>query len=87
MFADDTAIYHTIASQKDHDDLQEDIERLQVWEQQWEMAFNPGKCSTIKVTRCKSTISDKYQIHGHTLATVQSASYMGVTLRTDLEWA
>ncbi|KAL8621234.1 hypothetical protein ACOMHN_018535 [Nucella lapillus] len=87
MFANDTAIYRTIASQKDHDDLQGDIERLQVWEQQWEMAFNPGKCSTIKVTRCKSTISDKYQMHGHTLATVQSALYLGVTLRTDLEWA
>jgi hypothetical protein len=87
MFADDTAIYRTIASKEDHAHLQEDLERLQVWEQKWEMAFNPGKCATLRVTRCKSTISDKYQMHGHTLTTVQSASYLGVTLRTDLEWA
>ena len=87
MFADDMAIYRTIASKEDHAQLQEDIGRLQIWEQKWEMSFNPGKCANLPVTRCKSTISDKYQMHGHTLATVQSASYLGVTLRSDLEWA
>ena len=50
------------------------------------MTFNPSKCATLTVTRCKSTISDKYKMHGHTLETVNSATYLGVTLRTDLDW-
>ena len=50
------------------------------------MAFHPDKCSTLPVTRNNYQSHYPYQLHGHTLETLQSAKYLGVTLRTNVEW-
>ncbi|XP_076437648.1 uncharacterized protein LOC143276877 [Babylonia areolata] len=66
MFADDTAMYRAISSTEDHAHLQEDLERLQIWERKWEMAFNPGKCATLRITRCKNSPSSfKSRVTSH----------------------
>jgi len=39
-FADDCLIYHTINSPSDHRTLQEDLNRLATWAENWQMTFN-----------------------------------------------
>ena len=42
LFADDTALYLTIEGEKDSATLQHDLDKLSVWERQWDMEFNPS---------------------------------------------
>ena len=46
LFADDTAVYSTISSDAEHDQLQQDLHRLAEWEKSWDMMFHPAKCVT-----------------------------------------
>ena len=53
------------------------------------MQFHPGKCTTLPVTRrhAENRIAPAaYQLHGHTLETVTSVKYLGVTIGHDLSW-
>ena len=86
LFADDTAVYRLSATSHDQHLLQEDLHRLERWEQNWDMAFHPGKCVTLPVTRKRTFTNNQYQLHGHTLASVTSAEYLGVTISQDLSW-
>ena len=49
LFADDTAVYLTVGG-SDEKVLQKDLDRLSVWESQWDMDFNPSKCQVVRVT-------------------------------------
>ena len=51
LFADDALLYGIVSSDVDDDQLQEDLKKLQVWQNKWQMSFNPAKCKTI----CLST--------------------------------
>ena len=86
MFADDTAVYATIASTNDQEGLQRDLKELEHWEDKWDMVFHPDKCALLPVTRKETPIPTSYQLHGHTLMTVQSAKYLGVTIQANMEW-
>ena len=46
LFADDTAVYNVVQALKDHNQLQQDLQRLAEWEKSWDMAFYPEKCTT-----------------------------------------
>ena len=50
LFADDTAVYLTIGDTEDGKVLQNDLDRLSVWEDRWDMEFNPSKCQVVQVT-------------------------------------
>ena len=50
------------------------------------MVFHPGKCTTLPVTKKANKNNTDYELHGHTLETVQEAKYLGVTLTKDLTW-
>ena len=87
LFADDTAAYDVVTSPDDQAHLQRNLDQLAVWEKRWDMAFHPGKCTTLPVTRSrKPPLQHQYQLHGHTLETVSSVKYLGVTLTKDLTW-
>ena len=47
MFADDCLLYRTIEGQADAHALQKDLDSLQDWEKEWQMAFNADKCEII----------------------------------------
>ena len=49
LFADDTFIYLTISPQTDCQTLQADLIKLELWESEWLMAFNPDKCEVIRI--------------------------------------
>ena len=48
LFADNTAVYkyNVVQAPKDHEQLQQDLQRLAEWEKSWDMAFYPEKCTT-----------------------------------------
>ena len=46
-FADDSKLCKNICLDSDRDDLQQDLDKLNDWSQQWQMQFNVEKCSVI----------------------------------------
>ena len=86
LFADDTIMYLAINSNTDASSLQEDLNRLAQWEAMWHMAFHPEKCQVISITRRRKVLKHTYLLHGHPLAHVDSAKYLGVTITSDLSW-
>ena len=67
--------------------LQQDIDRLTVWEHTWLMEFNPSKCHVIHVTRSRNPRADIYHLRGHALGAVQEVKYLGVTISNKLDWS
>ena len=86
LFADDTAVYLTIASPTDCQKLQSDLLALESWEKHWDMEFNPSKCQVLHITRSKKPIQHVYTLHGQNLTPVNDAKYLGVDISYDLTW-
>ena len=78
LFADDTAVYLTIGGADDGKVLQNDLDRLSVWEDRWDMEFNPSKCQVVQVTSSKNLINTAYTLHGQILEVVTCAKYLGL---------
>ena len=66
--------------------LQEDIYKLEKWEEAWDMSFNISKCQVLHVTRLKTPVPSKYSLHNTELESVSAAKYLGVTISDDLNW-
>ena len=86
LFADDTALYLTIEGENDSAILQHDLDKLSMWEREWDMEFNPSKCQVIQVTGSRKPINATYRLHGLVLETVTCARYLGVDISSDLTW-
>ena len=85
LFADDTSVYLTVGGSDDEKVLQQDLDRLSVWEDQWDMEFNPSKCQVVRVTTSQTVINSVYTRHGQILEVVTSARYLGVDISNVLE--
>ena len=57
LFADDCLQYRRIQCQQVAPLLQEDLDQLCSWVCQWQMSFNPEKCSVLTITRKKHPIA------------------------------
>ena len=86
LFADDTAVYLTVGGSDDGTVLQTDLDRLSVWESQWDMEFNPSKFQVVRVTTAKEVINTVYTLHGQILEVVTCARYLGVDISSGLTW-
>ena len=86
LFADDSLLYRRIRTAEDSAVLQRDLERLEQWEKDWQMEFNPTKCEVLRFTRRRNPLRATYTIHGHTLQTVPNGKYLGVNLNEKLSW-
>ena len=86
LFADDTMIYMTVRNNSDARKLQDDLRRLEEWEDTWMMEFHPHKCEVVSITRKKSPVIFPYTLHGHTLDHVQVVKYLGVTISNGMRW-
>jgi len=79
LFAD-YIIYRSIGSDDDCRTLQNDIDKIAVWERDWQMSLNISKCHILSVSRKTKNIDFHYELHGSVLERVNSAKYLGVTL-------
>ena len=82
LFADDSLIYRKV--QRNSQELQEDLDRLQKWGRKWQMSFNADKCEVLRITNKWHPISADYYIHNQKLAVKTDAKYLGVTISSDL---
>ena len=87
LFADDCLLYHNVQIPQDVDSLQEDLNALQAWEKDWQMAFNPSKCQPIHFTRKRNPMILDYTIRDQVLETDESATYLGVKLHATASWS
>ena len=63
LFADDTIAYLAVTNNQDAEKLQEDLTKLEKWEQTWQMKFHPDKCQVLTITRKKEPIHFDYVLH------------------------
>ena len=62
LFADDCVLYRTIKNSQDATKLQEDLEKLELWAEKWEMRFQPQKGNIMHMTKNKKTIYSNYYL-------------------------
>ena len=87
LFADDTLLHRLVREENDRQELQKDLERLEKWEDQWDMHFHPQKCNILSIERSKSkAASQDYFLHGQNLEKVSDTKYLGVTLQNNLKF-
>ena len=79
-------MYLTIGGAEDGKVLQTDLDRLSVWEDRWDMEFNPSKCQVVRVTSSRTLFNIAYTLHGQVLEVVTSAKYLGVDISNGLSW-
>ena len=86
LFADDIAVYRMVYSGTGQVQLHQDLHRLMKWEESWDMLFHPAKCVSQPIIRSWSPLDYSYELHGHTLDSVSSAKYLGITIQQDMDW-
>ena len=85
LFADDCILYTPIRTQNDSSLLQNDLLKLQKWQDTWLMKFNPGKCYTMTLAT-RTPTPNMYTFCGQTLTSVDSHCYIGIHLSNTLNW-
>jgi len=55
MFADDTKMWSVLRSEEDSRALQEDLDRLSRWSEDWQLLFNAEKCKTMHMGHQQKT--------------------------------
>ena len=87
LFADDSLLYKEIHNSSDQTKLQADLTALEDWEREWQMSFNPSKCSVMNITRNQPiTPPANYTLHNQKLETTKNSKYLGVVLSDDMTW-
>ena len=87
LFADDSLLYRNINATSDTDTLKDDIDKLQKWEADWLMEFNPDNCDIFRTTnRRNKKVVSCYSIHGKAPKEATCAKYLGVTIDRKLTW-
>ena len=86
LFADDCHLYHHIKTDEDAESLQDDLNKLQDWEADLQMHFNPDKCELIRITNKRKTVNATYFIHKVQLKQTKRAKYLGLTFSNTLSW-
>ena len=66
--------------------LQDDLLKLEQWESDWSMEFNPDKCEVIHVTKQKKPTHFPIKLHNTELKSTENAKYLGITISNDLNW-
>ena len=66
--------------------IQNDLYKLEEWQNLWQMQFNPKKCSTMCITLKKHLPPINFRFCGQILENVTSHPYLGVQLHSKLCW-
>ena len=87
LFADDCLVYQIVDRDEDRDRLQEDLDKLTSWAEDWQMRFNVSKCYSMHLThpRKKPTLHT-YSMNGTPLTTVEENPYLGITISCNMKW-
>ena len=85
LFADDCILYRPIRHFSDCETLQNELDKLAQWEQQW--ACNSTLPNvTLSVTQSKTPFKYNDILKGHTLESVDTAKYLGIAISSNMTW-
>ena len=86
-FADDALFYGTICCDEDAADFQDDLYRLEAWQQKWKIKFNLSKCKIICLTTKRDPPRREYVFCAEMLEEVEPHPYLGVVLDNKMRWS
>lgn len=86
LFADDCVLYSAIKSPDDNSILQDDLNTIALWCNNWLMPLNLSKCKLISFSRKRSIIHHAYNINAVPICPVTSYKYLGVHMTPSLSW-
>ena len=86
LFADDCLLYRKTNTQNDQQILQNDLNKLELWQNKWQMNFNPSKCFIQTITPKKYYKPPTYTLCNQPLLQVNSHPYLGVEIDDNLRW-
>ena len=86
-FADVILLYRTIKTPNDHSILQEDLNTLTKWADDWMMEYNIPKCKVMQITTHHSKSTFIYNMCNISLNTVTEHEYFGICLHHKLSWS
>ena len=87
LFADNTLFHGVVVEDSDCDNLRDDLNKLEIWQLEWQMQFNPSKCNIIWISNKQSPPLRTYFFCGSKLEQVDAASYLGITVNSKLKWS
>jgi len=67
--------------------LQKDLDSLGEWAAENEVKINPSKCKAVRFTRARVKESLNYTLGDQLIPEASSCKYLGIILRSDLNWA
>ena len=82
-FADDTKLFRVVDNYQDGQMLQDDLDSVCDWADDWKMSFNTDKCKVVHYG--KGSVNFKYRMHGQMLGDVISEKDLGVVFSKDLK--
>ena len=83
-FADDTKIFKQVGSEADRMDIQNDIEKLGKWGEDWAMSFNIDKCKILHLGNKNPCV--KYKLYGKEISVVEKEKDLGVLVDNKLNF-
>ena len=86
MFADDTKCYRTVNKLADCKCLQDDLDNLVRWCNDWRMDLNHTKCGVLNITRSHQPVITQYQLLGTPVKTFNIQKDLGIIISNDLKW-
>jgi ribonuclease P/MRP protein subunit RPP40 len=85
LYADDTKVISIIRNSVDSNILQNDIETLVDWSNEWLIKFNESKCKVMHIG--KNNEKFKYQMNNSILSETELEKDLGIFISNDLEWS
>ena len=86
LYADDALLYRTIHNDSDVHALQNDLNILNTWANEWQMSFNPKKTEFLRITNKIKPLESHYHLQNTPIPIVIYAKYLGVVIDRNLKW-
>ena len=83
LFADDTIVYNTT---NNHQELQDNLAKLEQWERLRDMEFQPAKCQQISFSRKRKPARLPLYLHCTEIPKADIIKYLGVTIDSKVNW-
>ena len=84
-FADDTKVFGKVNQSVDSTAMQDDLNKLYNWSQDWQMTFNVDKCKVMHLGR--NNPQSKYHMNNKVLQIIHEEKDLGVLISDDLKWS
>ena len=82
-FADDTKVFRNVANDTDKQSLQDDLNKLVKWSEQWQMLLNFGKCKCMHIGH--GNMDEEYKMRDAVLGRTTQEKELGVTFSADMK--